>query len=208
MGLNCGCPAGASLQDISVQACNEGVGQIQKILFQRVYASAGTLNTIANPLLKASWTPLLAANDGTKVIVSPYVQGPTVEPGAARTFGGGNETLGGIEIVVGREPTTFASKIYDSAQVTMKKLKAFMCEEIGVWFIDENGKIIAKADNADTPTTYYPFPVRKFFVGDKKMGGIDEPDSNALEFNLPPNWSDNLKVLTPTDFNPLTELTN
>lgn len=210
MGLNCGCPAATALTDLAIQECAVSVGQIQKILFQRVYSAPGVLNTIAAApvLLKATWTALLAAADSTKVLVSPYLQGPTVEPGKIKTFGGGNETLGGIEIVIGSDPTAFSAKIYNIAQNTVKQMKKLMCEEIGVWFIDENGKIIAKADDPVTPTTYYPFPIRKVFVGDLKLGGFDEPDSNAVEFSLPSNWSDNLVLVTPTDFNPLTDLAN
>lgn len=208
MGLNCGCPVAASLPVITIPGCAEGVGQIQKIIFQRVYSAAGAKNTIANPALKASWTVLMSATGNTKTVISPYIQGPTSEPGAPKTFGGGNATLGGIPVIVGAEPTKFSANIFDTAQSVIKKLKTLMCEEIGVYFIDENGKIVAKADSVDTPTTYYPFPIMKFFVGDKKFGGLDEPDSNMMEFNMAQNWSDNLKILTPTDFNPLTDLVN
>lgn len=208
MGLNCGCPGAVALPDLEIQECAEAVGQIQKVIFQRVYATAGTKNAIANPLLLASWTPLLTALDGTKAVVSPYIQGPTSEPGAAKLFGGGNQTLGGIEIVIGREPTTFTSQIYNSAQAVIAKMKEMMCENVGVWFIDENGNIVGMADDIDTPTEYMPFPIQKLFIGDKKFGGLDEPDANTVEFSLFPNWSDKLKVLKPTDFNALSDLVN
>lgn len=208
MGLNCGCPAATALPDLDIAECSESVGQIQKLLFQRVFSVAGTKNSIATPLVKASWTPLLAAADGTKVVVSPYVQGPEVEPGKAKLFGGGNATLGGIELVIGREPTTFMSNIYNSKQATIAKMKEMMCENVGVWMIDENGNIVAEADNVANPTKYYPFPIHKLFIGDKKLGGFDNPDVNTVEFSLYPNWSDKLVILKPTDFNALSDLVN
>jgi hypothetical protein len=45
----------------------------------------------------------MSAADSTKIVISPYIQAPNVEAGAARTFGGGNETLGGVEQIIGRE---------------------------------------------------------------------------------------------------------
>ena len=103
----CSCPAATALTTIPAAGCPETFGQIQKIAFQRLKKADGTENkfTTSNDIkLKASWTALMAAADGSKVVVSPYVQAPTNEAGSARTFGGGNETLGGIELVIGREP--------------------------------------------------------------------------------------------------------
>lgn len=209
MGLNCGCPAGAHLADLEIAECKESLGQVQKILIQRVYKSTGVLNTISDPTKKASWSSLLSAADGSKVIVSPYIQGPTTEPGAARTFGGGNQTLGGIEIIIGREPTTFQGTLYQESQKTIATLKEYMCENVGVFLIDENGNIGCLAAEGET-TAYQPIPIGKLFIGDKKLGGFEEPDSNTIEWSFFPNWSDKLVILKQStmDFNPLTDLAN
>ena len=206
MGLNCGCPAGAHLADLEIPDCKESMGQVQKVLIQRVYKSTGVKNTITDPTKKASWTTLLSAADGTKVVVSPYIQGPTTEPGAARTFGGGNQTLGGIEIIIGREPTTFSGTLYQESQATIATLKEYMCENVGVFLIDENGNIGCLKDGE----AYAPVPIGKLFVGDKKLGGFEEPDSNTIEWSFFPNWSDKLVILKSAemDFNPLTDLAN
>lgn len=208
MGLNCGCPAGAHLADLSIPDCKESMGQVQKVIFQRIYSAAGTKNTVADPKLKTSWTALMSASNGTKCIISPYIQGPTTEPGAARTWGGGNDSLGGMTIVIGAEPTTFTGNIYQESQSVIKTLKSYMCENIGVYLIDENGRIGCIADDPADPAAYYPIPINSFFVGDKNLGGFDAPDGNAISWSFPPNWSDNFVMVTPTDFNPLTDLAN
>lgn len=210
MGLNCGCPAGPHLEDLNIADCKESLGQLQKVIFQRIYKSDGAKNTIADLTKKVSLTALLSAADGTKIVVSPYIQNPTTEPGAARTFGGGNASLGGIEVVIGREPTTFSGIIYQETQSTIKTLKSYMCENVGVYLIDEYGNIGAIADNVDEPTAYMPIPIGKLFVGDKKLGGFEEPDSNTIEWNFFPNWSDNLVIIKndTMDYNPLTDLAN
>lgn len=210
MGINCGCPAGAHLADLEIAECKESLGQIQKVIIQRIYKSTGEKNKMPAATIKAKTTmaTLASAADGTKIIVSPYIQNPTTEPGAARTFGGGNQTLGGIEIVIGREPTAFSGIIYQESQSTIKTMKEYSCENIGVYLIDENGNIAALTD--DEGANYMPIPVGKFFIGDKKLGGFEEPDSNTIEWSFFPNWSDNLVIVKATelDYNPLTDLVN
>lgn len=211
MGLNCGCPAGKHLNDLEIAECKESFGQIQKVIIMRMYSSTGVANSITSTVIakKASMTPLFAAADGTKLIISPYIQNPTTEPGEARTFGGGNQTLGGVEIVIGREPTSFSGVIYQEAQSVIKTLKSYSCEKIGVMLIDENGNIGA-IDADGTGAKYTPIPVDKFFVGDKNLGGYEEPDSNSISWSFYPNWSDDLVLIKSSefDYNPLTDLVN
>lgn len=208
----CKCPASTALADIPAVTCTESFGQIQKVAFQRIYSSGTTKNsftTSASIDKKASWTALLSANDSTKIVVSPYIQAPTSEAGAARTFGGGNETLGGVEEVIGREPTTFSAVLRRIPQSVIKALKELQCESwsdnLGVYLFDDNGNIEALQDET-TPTTYYPIPIRALFIGDKAHGGLEEPDSNAISWTFLPNYSDNLAIVAPDDFNPLTDL--
>ena len=110
----CTCPAAASLTSIPAAGCPESFGQIQKIAFQRLRKADGTKNSFTSTssiLIKASWTAKMAASDATKIVISPYIQAPSQEAGSPRTFGGGNETLGGVEIIIGREPSTFTGVI-------------------------------------------------------------------------------------------------
>lgn len=200
------------MPDIPVSNCPESFGQIQKVAFQRLYKSTGEKNSFkadAGIEKKASWTPLLSADDDTKIVISPYIQAPTAEAGAARTFGGGNETLGGVEEIVGREPTPFTGVMRKLPQKIIKALKELQCESwgdnLGVYLFDENGAIGAIQD-AKTATTHYPIPIRSLFIGDKTLGGYEAPDSNNIQWAFLPNWSDDLAFIVPEDFNPLTDL--
>lgn len=200
------------MPDIPVSNCPESFGQIQKVAFQRLYKSTGEKNsfkTDAGIEKKASWTPLLSVDDDTKIVISPYIQAPTAEAGAARTFGGGNETLGGVEEIVGREPTPFTGVMRKLPQKIIKALKELQCESwgdnLGVYLFDENGAIGAIQD-AKTATTHYPIPIRSLFIGDKTLGGYEAPDSNNIQWAFLPNWSDDLAIIAPEDFNPLTDL--
>lgn len=200
------------MPDIPVSNCLESFGQIQKVAFQRLYKSTGEKNSFktgAGIEKKASWMSLLSADDDTKIVISPYIQAPTAEAGAARTFGGGNETLGGVEEIVGREPTPFTGVMRKLPQKIIKALKELQCESwgdnLGVYLFDENGAIGAIQD-AKTETTHYPIPIRSLFIGDKTLGGYEASDSNNIQWAFLPNWSDDLAIIVPEDFNPLTDL--
>lgn len=210
MSLICNCPVGASLTDIDASSCPEGFGQIQKVVFQRIYSSGSTKNKFvkasADPVTLASWTSLLSSATGTKVVQSPYISEPASEPGGVRTYGGGNATLGGIAINIGREATSFSGKILQQPQAVIKQMKSLECEQIGVYLIDEVGRIGMIADDPITPANYYPIPIVAFFVSDKGIGGLESPDMNVISWSFLPNWSDNLVLVTPTNFNALTDL--
>ena len=177
--ITCPCPANASLPDVPCVKCPERFGQIQKVAFQRLTADDGKKNKFSSTSGFteiddiANWQAKMTAADSTKIIISPYIYSPTQETGAPRTFGGGNDSLGGVEEIIGREPSAFTGSLRNIPQV--------------VDYI-------------------YPIPIRAFFVGDKVHGGIDNPDTNAIQWSFLPNYSDDLKIFEITTFNPLTDL--
>ena len=212
MSLICQCPAAAAITTIPAVTCPENFGQIQKVAFQRLKKADGTKNSFtssASILLKASWTALMAAADGSKVVISPYINAPADSGGDARRTSGGNDDLGGISEVLGGNPVQFDGSLRGVPQSVIKVIKELMCEanagNLGVFLFDENGKIEAIQDQT-TATTFYPIPIRSLFVGSKIHGNFDAKDSNAISWMYPDNYSDNLAIVTPTDFNPLTDL--
>lgn len=212
MSLICQCPANTAISTIPAVVCPENFGQIQKVAFQRLKKADGTKNSFtsaASILLLASWTALLAAADGSKVVVSPYINAPADSGGDARRTGGGNDDLGGISQVLGGNPVQFDGQLRSVPQSVIKVMKELQCEaaagNLGVFLFDENGKIEAIQDGT-TATTFYPIPIRSLFIGSKIHGNFDAKDSNAISWMYPDNYSDNLAIVTPTDFNPLTDL--
>lgn len=212
MSLICQCPAAAALPTIPNVACPESFGQIQKVAFQRLRKADGTANSFtsqASILLKASWTALLAAADGSKIVVSPYINSPADSGGDARMSSGGNDDLGGIATVLGGNPVQFDGSLRSIPQSVIKVMKELQCEaaagNLGVFLFDENGKI--EAIKGETEGTYTPIPIRALFIGSKIHGNYDAKDSNAISWQYPDNYSDNLAIVDPTaDFNPLTDL--
>lgn len=212
MSLICQCPAAAAIPTIPNVTCPENFGQIQKVAFQRLRKADGTRNsftTTASILLKASWTAQLAATDGGKIVVSPYINAPADSGGDVRMTSGGNDDLGGIPNVLGGNPVQFDGSMRSIPQSVIKAMKELQCEanagNLGVFLFDENGKIEAIKDAA-TDGTYYPIPIRALFIGSKIHGNFDAKDSNAISWQYPDNYSDDLVIVTPSDFNPLTDL--
>ena len=204
----CSCPAGAALPQVPNASCPQNWGQTQKIIFQRIFKTAGTKNSFtqtASIKQLSSWSALFSASDGTKCVITPYVEAPTADGGDAITFGGGNDTVGGTTKVIGRNPVNMSFVMRQMTQDVIKALKGLQCEdELGVYLVNGDGQILAisSAEN-----TYTPIPIRSLFISDLKLMGLDNPDENALSFSFLPNWSDDAKVVTP-DFNPLTDLSN
>ena len=204
----CSCPAGAALPAVPNASCPQDFGQVQKIIFQRIFKTAGTKNSFtqtAGIKQLSSWTALFSASDGTKCVITPYVEAPTSDGGDAITFGGGNDTVGGTTKVIGRNPVNMSFVMRQMTQDVIKALKGLQCEdELGVYLVNGDGQILAlsSADN-----TYTPIPIRSLFISDLKLMGLDNPDENSLSFSFLPNWSDDVKVVAP-EFNPLTDLSN
>ena len=204
----CSCPAGAALPQVPNASCPQNWGQTQKIIFQRIFKTAGTKNSFtqsASIKQLSSWTTLFSADDGTKCVITPYVEAPTSDGGDAITFGGGNDTVGGTTKVIGRNPVNMSFVMRQMTQDVIKALKGLQCEdELGVYLVNGDGQILALSSKDNE---YTPIPIRSLFVSDLKLMGLDNPDENALSFSFLPNWSDDAKVVTP-EFNPLTDLSN
>lgn len=209
----CSCPASAVLPSLPNYDCPADFGQVRKLAVMRLRKADGTLNsfTTSAPITAlASWSAKLAATDGEKVVITPEIYGLSDSGGDPITWGSGNEVPGGIPQVVGANPVTESATFRHLPQNIVKAMRALECEaaggNLGIIPINENGQFEAIQD-ATTATTYYPIPVRSFFIGPKVHGGLQEPDSNAVSWSLEPNWSDDVVIVTP-EFDALTLLVN
>ena len=205
----CTCPAATAIVSVPNASCPQDFGQIQKLIFQRIFSSGSTKNsmTLANAKVKANWTPLFASTTGTKCVITPYVEAPTADGGDPITFGGGNDTVGGVTKIVGRNPIGMSFALRQYTQSIVKALKALQCESaLGVYFVNNDGAVMGISDG----TNFYPIPIMEatFFVSDLKLNGLDTPDQNDMQFNLLPNWSDSAEIVVGTDFNALTDFAN
>lgn len=220
MSLVCQCPAATAITSPGNMTCPENFGQIQKVALTRLVLADGTKNkftgTTGTPpvdtiKLLASWSTKLSAATAEKIVVTPYINAPADSGGDPRLTSGGNDDLGGIQEVLGGEPVQFTGQLRSVPQSIAKALRELACEanvgNLGVFLFDENGRIEAIQDASDADT-YYPIPIRGFYVGSKIHGNYDAKDYNQIQWSYPDNYSDGLVIITPSDFNPLTDLQN
>lgn len=211
MGRICDCPPSAALNSVTIHDCIEQMDQLAKIAGQRLKQADGTVNKFSagTPITAlASWTPLLAAADGSKIVMTPLIQEPENEAGAAREYGGGNLTLGGIPIPLGSEPSPWSGKFLQQKQDTIAQLKGWTCERMGHYLIDKSGNIGCLCDDPANPTEYYPIPAYGFRVGDKVFGGLEGVDYNPVNWTYLEDWSDKFIIVKPADFNAFADLAN
>ena len=105
-------------------------------------------------------------------------------------------------------------KIIDKQNANIKVMKELQCDaqshNLGVYLFDENGNIEAVkqsvTEGGTTTVSHLPIPIRSLYIGDKIHGGLEAPDSNAISWSFLPNYSDDLAIVAPSDFNPLTDL--
>ena len=194
------CPT--NLPPIPNMTCGIRYGQVQKIAFTRI---GNLFSDSSNPITDlASWTTFLSAEDSTKIVVTPYVEAPTMEGGDEKTFGGGNTTLDGIIMVLGSQPIRMSFALRNYPQTIISALKILTkIRDLGVFLFNDNGGIICLQEGG----TYLPIPIRALFVGDLILSGRTQPDRNTMKFSFKSNYSDKLVVVKP-DFSPINDLTN
>lgn len=194
------CPT--NLPPIPNMTCGIRYGQVQKIAFTRI---GNLFSDSSNPITDlASWTAFLAAEDSTKIVVTPYVEAPTMEGGDEKTFGGGNTTLDGIIMVLGSQPIRMSFALRNYPQTIISALKILTkIKDLGVFLFNDNGGIICLQEGS----TYLPIPIRALFVGDLILSGRIQPDRNTMNFSFKSNYSDKLVVVKP-NFSPVNDLAN
>ena len=182
--------------------CGIRYGQVQKIAFTRI---GNLFSNSSNPITDlASWTAFLSAEDSTKIVVTPYVEAPTMEGGDEKTFGGGNTTLDGIIMVLGSQPIRMSFALRNYPQAIISALKVLTkIKDLGVFLFNDNGGIICLQEGG----TYLPIPIRALFVGDLILSGRTQPDRNTMKFSFKSNYSDKLVVVKP-NFSPVNDLAN
>lgn len=200
----CPCPPNAAIPDIPDTLCPDNLFQIVRLILTRQGNQIAATEAAAK--LLATYTPLFAAADDTKIqITNKLMESTTIPPGEPIKDGGDdNSTPLGRALLTGRATIPFEGFLrnIDSAQVAA--LRAFGCEDLDVAFVTSNGQIYF---NKNVDNTLRGFPIHAFFVGDKGAEGLNTHDKAKITFGLDPGWRDNGILVTPS-FDPRFDLQN
>jgi hypothetical protein len=191
------CPAPAALEVIPPQSCGVRFEQVVKIIFQRKQA---TSSFDANSILEqATWTPLLTANDSTRVVLSPYINNPIIPPGEALTEGGNdNTTIGGVSRLLGEGFQQATFELRNAGVDVRNAIRSITSEtalvpgftNIWVYLVNRFGEIICKSDGSG-------IEIFNFFVGGPGTEGFNRDNMQMGKFDLKPGWDEGVVVFKP-----------
>lgn len=210
--MDCVCPRPAEIQTISASDCPEDLNQLQRIFFQRngQGSFADETTGLGGFAAVATWTPLFAVGDDTKITKTPLFENFVIPQGEPITEGGGdNTTLNGETVILGVGPIQASGMFRSIKNAIIKELRDYTCESapgqspgLGLFFANEYGKLIGKQPGG-AGTAVNPIPVTSFFVSDAGNDGKNTNDKASFRFNFKEGWRDDLIIVTP-NFDPLT----
>lgn len=191
MGLFCSCPGETALPDVTVQNCPFDMGQVQKIIFQRLSATP-----ISDSESLADWQALKAVTTDEKIVVSPLVFNPVFAAGDENVYGeNSNETPGGKGVKLGEWDSVFTGDFSQQVPAVVEALKKLECESnLGVFLVAQDGRMFCKKIETTSGTppvtvrTYAPIPVSRFSLKSYTGGGLESPMRNEWTIKLPYNW--------------------
>lgn len=203
---NCDPACETELESIPRSQCAFNLGQIIRIGVRRVDLEGDpAFPGLAEIQDVEQWQARLDADDDSKIVITPIIEGLTIPASTAILEGGDdNSTLDGMPISVGgsspRSETGMIRSIEAAIRVALKKIQCHQTLDrpLEVFFFNNAGRIIANlhTDNAG----YAGIPVGAFFVGDPAIEGLNTDDKTPIGFSLAYGWADRLRSIAP-DFN-------
>jgi hypothetical protein len=203
------CPPPTALATVPGQTCPQRIGQIVRMFLMRRQTAA--LFTTTTVKLAATWTPLLTETDDTKVIYTPMFSGFTIPQGEIlKGTANSNETINGIPSLNGLGVVNVPFQLKDAESAVADALRALTAEsalfpgftDLEAIFANNEGKLVYR--EGSTATDVFGFPIYNFVVGDASTEGFGAPTIHPGSFDLDGGWSQKLKMIGVTDFNPLT----
>lgn len=193
------CPVPTHLTEVQNPACPENIGQIQKIIFQRaranfVFDSVGATGSIT---ALASWTPLIAASDDTKVVIAPNCVSVVITPPTPITTGGNdNSTLNGRKLNTGFSSVELTGMFRSMPSEIIAQLKLLQKGEELVWFgINQFGQFVARDIYPAHPGEKVTgIPLFSPFFGDAGNEGFAKDDMANFSFGMDYGWRSDLQV--------------
>ena len=210
--MNFDCPLPSTLGTIPDNLCPETWGQIVRVGVQlRQATSTFTAATIG---LKATWTPLIAETDETKIVISPPILDfkiPTNE--IIKEGGNDNTTIGGVPEVKGLgfcDVTGLLKNINAATHAAMKALMPYSMSpmagvsQLQVYLFTADNRVLY-VEGATSGQSKYADGIVAYnlTVSDRGSEGHNQHTISNFSMQFKGGWSDNVKIVD-LDFDPLT----
>lgn len=202
MGL-CACPNAATLETIADYTCPIDWADIVKFAISRkkLFQSLTAASSVAELQTLAEWAPTLAAVDDTKTLITPLLDTVENEPGEAITEEFSTRTINN-----GLDPTVFTGLLVNAPAATVASFKKLSCEkELYIYFFDNDGNVIHALNGALVQG--FKLTANSFIMQDTDVKN-KLANKNAFSFQLEAGWSDIAAKTVPTDYDPLSDLSN
>lgn len=219
------CPVPTALTTVQNPACPENIGQIQKIIFQRVKANYNFTSGDASGTdikLLSTWTALLAAAGDTKVVIAPNTNGVTISAPTPLTTGGNdNSTLNGRKLNTGFSSVELKGQFRSMPSEIIAQLMLLQKGEDLLWIgLNQFNQFIVRDNYPGHPNTQISgIPLFSPFFGDAGNDGFAKDDMADFSFIMDYGWRSGatadsggiitsayqLKLIKP-NFNALTSL--
>ena len=214
--LNFSCPAPAALTAITKPSCPTKFGQIQRLGIRMIPSAADAIFAPSTGevdiVTRTKWTGGIAAVDSTKIILTPFISGLVIPPGALiKEEGGNNNTINGISIIQGLGNIVVTGKFYNLELNIADQLKALTIHtaltpgftNLEVFFFNEFGHILCKrrVTAVGPPIVYQPYGVKIYNWNLSSVGseGLLKSNIHTVEFELAGDWDANLWVYKPVE---------
>lgn len=197
------CPKPEALTPMPAQDCPFRLDQIVRMAFARRAMPPFVSETTMK--LLATWTPLIAASDETKVVISPLFAGFVV-PSSEGIFqgGGDNTTFNGLRIYQGENFVTVTgqfSNISPAVHLALTELSQYsLASSVGV---TDLGIIPFNKNGYAFPNALDTIPVYNFRVATRGSEGLNANDIIPFSFDVLPEWDKHLQSVK-LSFDPLT----
>ena len=197
------CPKPPALADIPAQDCPFRMDQIVRLAFGRRAVPA--FATESSIKLLATWTPLLAAADEEKVVLSPIFSGLVIPSSEGLFVGGGdNTTFNGIREYNGENFVTVTGTFKNITPAVFLALQALSQYSIaGNVGATDLGIIPFNTKGFAFPSALDFIPIFNWRVGSRGSEGYNANDIVPFSFDFPAEWADLLQSIKLA-FDPLT----
>lgn len=196
------CAELTTLPTIPANDCTPDLGQVIKIAFQKIQTTPSFTSTTI--LAQGTWTPLLAAIDATKVIISPTLHSLVI-PQSEGIFEAGNDnsTAFGIREYKGEQNVTVTAMLRSPNPAVVAELRKLTTDakipgvtSIWAYFFGANNRITAGTSSGAG------IPIYNFRISSMGSEGYKAKNMYQVSFDLRDVWSNDVKTFIAS-FDPI-----
>jgi hypothetical protein len=208
------CPVPNVLPEIPANDCPFKIDQIVRAAFQLRQLDGEPFSPTNAITKKASWATLVSATDETKIVFTPIFASLTIPQSEGKEEGGNdNSTAFGIPEYVGENSVKVESEYKNIAPAVVAALRKLVQQSIPqtgsyrltVFLFTKNGQILCIETKEAAVTKHSGNPLFNLRFSSRGSEGFNASDKVKQGWYFPSDWDEKVALITPEDFNPLTD---